>query len=130
MKTEIKKYQHSVELLSELSKIGFDYNIYRELGYPVYSDKDHTWYLAYISGELVGFCASINKLSKTIIAHDYVVPEFRKQGIYTELFNYRFEDISGLITSAVTNKSIGVFIKNKFTVVRKTKNYYFVELQK
>lgn len=127
---KIKLLKHSKELLQELSELALTYNVFKELGYPVYSDENHTWVLAYNDSKLVGFCAYVEKKSHIALQHDYVSEGYRNNGIYNQMFNKRLESCSGLIKAAATKKSIGTFIRNGFKVVRKTRNYYFVELEK
>jgi GNAT superfamily N-acetyltransferase len=126
----IEKIKHSKELLREIALIAFDKSVYEELGYPVYSDFNHTWYLLYDEGILIGFCAVVDKKNYTSFNHDYILPEYRNKGLYDTLFRARIEDISGKIKAVSTRKSINTFLRYGFEIKRKTKNYTFVELWK
>src|SRR5690606_34013074 len=94
---QIKHLNHSEELLIELSKIAFDYNVYKELGYPIYSDKNHLWFLIYKNNKLIGFCASINKKGKITFSHDYIIAEERNKGYYYLMFYERLKNTFGEI---------------------------------
>ena len=127
----IKKIDHSREALIELSKICFDKKVYKELGYPVFSDKNHTWYLAYLGQELIGFCASVDKKEYISFNHDYILPSERGNGYYKELFYKRyFDNRSREIRATATNKSLKTFLEFRFDIERKTTNYTFLKLNK
>lgn len=124
---QILKLNNSDDLKRELSMIAFDKKIYKELGYPVYTDKNHVWYLAYFNNVLVGFCSAVKHNKHTSYNHDYVIDTYRCKGIYNELFKARLKDSLGVIKSTVTSKSVNTFKRYGFDIVKSTKNYYFVQ---
>lgn len=128
--SNVKKVIHSKLLLRELCLFSMDKNIFNELGYPLFSDKNHTWYLYVYNERVVGFCSMVKKNGYTSFNHDYVLKEYRNRGFYSEMFKCRLNDCSGKLKAVCTHKSINVFLKNGFKEIKRTKNYIFVELNK
>jgi hypothetical protein len=64
-------------------------------------------------------CATINK-STVRFRGDYVLPEFRKSGIYETLFNMRYNTLASLgykrATAYCTSSSINVYSKAGFKI--------------
>lgn len=126
---EIVKIQHSKELLCELSSLCFNKLVYKELGYPIFSDVNHKWFLAYKNEKLIGFCAAIELKNKVKFCHDYIELNEREKGYYKILFSERFNNYKGKNIEAVcTHKSINTFKNFGFTETKKTKNYTFVKI--
>jgi len=122
----IEKHEHSVSLMQKISEIALRKEPQMELGYQIYSDSKHTWYLAYENDLLIGFCASVNKGNHFSFSHDYVLPEFRGGGVYLALFINRLNDFPKNIKAVATKKSINTFLRNGFLAVKRTANYTFV----
>lgn len=122
----IQKHNHSVELMQKISEIALLKEPSKELGYQIYSDINHTWYLAYYNDKLVAFCSAIKKTNHISFSHDYVLLEYRNKGIYNELFKARMNDFNGGIKSVATDKSLNTFLKYGFKITKKTKNYTFL----
>jgi hypothetical protein len=122
------KEKHSDYALNLLSKIAFNKNVFKELGYPIYSDEKHTWYFLFYHNKLIGFCASVIKKNYISFNHDYIIPEYRNIGGYNILFTERLIDCNCKIKAVATEKSINTFLRNKFKLTKKTNNYYFIEL--
>jgi len=50
----------------------------------------HTEFYGYfVDGTLAGFAGMMYYRSKVVLQSDYVLPQYRKRGIYTELIRYR-----------------------------------------
>lgn len=125
---EIIKREHSIKLMSDISAIALNKDVYKELGYPIFSDVNHTWYLAYVDNYLIGFCSAVSKKNHVSFSHDYILKEYRGKGIYNDLFKFRLLDTkSDLIKSVATNKSISTFKRFGFEVLKSTKNYTFIQ---
>lgn len=125
---EIIKREHSIKLMRDISHIALNKDVYKELGYPIFSDYNHTWYLLYIKDDLIGFCSSISKKNHISFSHDYILKEFRGKGYYNCLFKYRLLDTKKqIIKSVATQKSINTFKRFGFNITKKTKNYTFVQ---
>jgi len=124
----ILKEKHSPQALCCLSKIAFNKSVFKELGYPIYSDESHTWYFIYHKNSLIGFCAAVLKKEYISFNHDYILPEFRNIGAYNQLFSYRLNDYNCKIKAVATKKSVNTFLRNGFKINKQTNNYYFIEL--
>lgn len=119
---------HSDELLKEISIIALQKEVYIELGYPIFSDINHTWYLAYDDNKLIGFCSSVIKKKYASFNHDYVLSDYRRNKVYNELFKLRLLDVQNILIKAVaTKKSINTFIRYDFEIIKVTRNYIFVK---
>lgn len=128
---EIKKYKHCDSLLKEISLIALDKNVYKELGYPIFSDKNHTWYLLYLDNILIGFCAAIFKGNHYSFNHGYILNDYRGRGYYKALFKKRMEEHKGFyIKAAATKSSLNTFLIFGFKIIRETKNYTFLDYGK
>ncbi len=77
----------------------------REFGRPMSSDDNHVWFLA-LDGKAVAAFASlhIRKSGSAELCHAYTNPEYRRQGLNTELTRRRIEWAreSGLVKVLVT----------------------------
>jgi hypothetical protein len=128
---EIIKHEHSNDLLKEIALIALDKNVYKELGYPIFSDKNHTWYLLYLDNILTGFCASVFKGKHYSFNHDYILKKYRGMGYYKVLFNKRMQDYkNSYIKAAATKDSLNTFLRFGFKIIRETKNYTFLDYGK
>jgi GNAT superfamily N-acetyltransferase len=110
-----------------LAGFAMDKKVISELTYPITTTDNDIWYIALDNYKVVGFCCAVIKKGYTSFNHDYVLPEYRNKGIYSQLFENRLNDTMGLIKAACTKNSINTFKKNKFKVIKQTKNYIFVE---
>lgn len=115
------------EAIPYIGKFAMDKKVISELTYPITTTDKDKWYIA-IDTEVIGFCSAIIKKDYISFNHDYVKPEYRNKGIYSQLFANRLNDCSGLLKAVCTPMSKNIFIKNKFIVIKETKNYTFVEL--
>lgn len=122
------KENHSEQCLINLSKIAFNKNVFKELGYPIFSDENHVWYFLYHNNKIIGFCSAIIKNKYTSFNHDYIIPEYRNIGGYDIIFNERLKDYNKNIKAVATKKSINTFLRNGFKIKKQTNNYYFIEL--
>lgn len=117
------------EAIPFLGKYAMDKEVIQELTYPITTSKDHVWYIALNEfEEAVGFCSAIPRKNHVSFCHAYVHPEWRKNGIYTKLFDMRIQDFKDQRIKAVcTPKSVEAFKASKFNITKETKKYSFVE---
>lgn len=115
------------EAIPYIGKFAMDKKVISELTYPITTTDKDKWYIA-IDTKVIGFCSAIIKKDYISFNHDYVKPEYRNKGIYSQLFANRLNDCKGLLKAVCTPMSKNIFIKNKFIVTKETKNYTFVEL--
>lgn len=121
---KIKKYKHSKELMILLAPYALNKEVHKELGYPIFSSINHTWYLLFKDEILIGFCSAINKKNNISFNHDFIDKNFRGKGYYKKLFNERYNDYKNeYIKVVATNKSKNIFINNNFKILKTTKNY-------
>lgn len=75
--------------------------------------------------KLIGFCGLMVKNNKAILKNDFVLKEFRNQGVYSKLNEVRFDYIKSininLIEGNMTDKSIGYHLKNGAIIVKEFK---------
>ncbi len=86
------KYQHGdqdQDLWIGIGPFLVSREVHNDCGGPIYSTAGTTWILAYAGGEVVGF-ASL-RCSKSVSYYDYgyVLPDWRKRGVYTQLADDR-----------------------------------------
>lgn len=115
------KFFSSKECISELD------------GYPIYDHEGCVWFVCYHNSVSVGFSGlDTSKNKKIILKEDYVLSDFRNNGIYSELFSMRERYIQDLnikciITGIANNNSKNMFIKHGYTLKRQTKRFFFFE---
>ena len=90
----------------------------QELGGNIYHEEGKTWFLGFKADCFVGFCAlSVNKKTAHL-KHDFILPEFRGKGFYSELYQERLNHITynypnfTLKTTIYNDKSIHLAIKH------------------
>ena len=82
----------------------------KELGIPVWDD-DNIWFIAFDNDKIVGFCSYVKykTQNKAVLKSAYVLDEYRRKGIYDELFRARLEDLKkqGIkrVVATTTSKS-------------------------
>lgn len=102
-------------ICDEIKLISTDRSAIKEMGEPFIFDESQTWVFAYRYDQMVGFiCYNLTK-----ILYVYVLPEFRKRGIFTELYNELPPQKWEVVAS---NASYELFIKKGFEVVKNYKN--------
>lgn len=66
--------------------------VQRELGVPMTSDDDTTWFVAMDGGEVAGFAAvRLAKAGVAELRHAYVWEPHRQQGLYKQLLDARLQ---------------------------------------
>lgn len=97
-----------------------------------YEDRTMTYIGAFLpDGRIIG-CVGFRRMSDGIrFKTDVVLPEFRKMGVYTHLFDKRMEVISSMlfmhITAFVTSSAMSLFVKNGFFIQSARKESCFVK---
>lgn len=79
--------------------------IVSELGSPVWDDGGKRWFVAVIDGNVVGFAGIRESGRWSLLVSAYVVPEMRRQGVYTELLRNRMKAIGGSAAKAIATAS-------------------------
>jgi predicted GNAT family acetyltransferase len=78
---------------------------------PYLANREETvWFIAIGKNEVVGFVAVNETNSLLKLSHDYVVKEWRQQGLYDELNQHRFDYIKG------KNKPLEIVVKEPFLI--------------
>ena len=85
-----------------------------------------TEYCAYfIKNKIVAFCGWMVCGNKVVLKNDYVLPEYRRQGIYKRLNNYRMNIIKALgvrkVESNLTDKSLPLHLSLGAKIIKKYK---------
>jgi GNAT superfamily N-acetyltransferase len=93
--------------------------IVKEVGGNIWDDDGKTWFVAFRSGKVVGFCAAADDGNKVTFKSAYVLPEHRHQGVYRALFAKRLSHYPGRhLRATCTNAALPAFTAHSFTVVR------------
>jgi predicted GNAT family acetyltransferase len=102
--------------------------IVKELGNNVWDDENKTWFVALKDKKVCGFVAALKQKDNIVFCSEYVMSEYRKQGIYTSLFEARLAEYLGsTIISTVTDCSLVQYLANGFTEVGKRGKYHMVK---
>jgi GNAT superfamily N-acetyltransferase len=100
--------------------------IVAELGNPIWDDPEKEWFIAYQGSQMVGFAALRKKGRQTLLVSSYVLPAYRKSGVYTALLKARMEAFQGPLKAIATPSSVPALLKagmkesgkrGKFTVM-------------
>jgi GNAT superfamily N-acetyltransferase len=93
-------------------------SIRAELGRPMSSLPGDLWWIAIVDDRSVaGFAALRGKNKKAELRHAYVLPAFRRQGIYTELLKARLAFAHGkyeMLETTATAASLPLLLKCGF----------------
>lgn len=85
---------------------------------------DKTEYIGYyLNDKLVGFSGYIEYKNKVIFKNHFVVPEYRRRGIFTEMFNYLMSIFTKPIEATCTDMSINLYLKNNFKIIKTYKKF-------
>ena len=93
MQIEIAQYAHDDDELWRLAGRFFaDARVRRELGRPMTSAPGYVWWLAFENGAVAGW-AALEPLprQRAELRHAYVLPQYRRNGIYRALLQARIE---------------------------------------
>ena len=100
-------------------------------GYPILTDKDTVWFVAYKKLEVFAFAAVKQMKSHAILTYSYVDPKFRRKGVYKRLLRDRLEWVEkkGIrkVKADCTAKSLSALKQEGFEVVKEFKNWTKVE---
>lgn len=110
--------------------------IAKELGAPTWDDDGLTWFVAkrFVprrGSVVLGFCALRQADGKAELRSSYVLPKFRKGGVYAALFEARLAAIVApcAARSVVRDTAVVVFKKHGFRETKRTKNFHTMELE-
>lgn len=94
---EIKTIKHSKELFCLIGEYFASAAIRKIFDEPMTSDESYTWFLA-IDGDTVQGFAAVRITPKSVgeLNYCYVLPEYRGNGIATNLLNHRIEFLKSL----------------------------------
>lgn len=95
-------------------------------------NKSTKLYAARHGGAIVGFAGVMTYKKKAIFKNSYVVPEYRRRGIWKLLFKYRVDVIrqKGIkkIEATCTSMSIEAYLKMGARVIKQYKKFATVEI--
>jgi len=102
--------------------------IVKELGYTIGDENDKTWFVSLDKDRVLGWVVAIPSKKVVIFYSDYVLPEYRENGIYSQLYNERNKKYKDVYTqTTVTASSMSRYLKDGFIEVRKRGEYTVVE---
>jgi len=92
MTISIRIYKHGeVGMWEAIGPFVASREVHKELGGPLYSDEQTTWFVAYSNKAAIGFASMREAKSATHYDYDYVAPSERSKGVYTRLAAARDE---------------------------------------
>lgn len=106
--------------------------IVKETGFPIWDEDDKTWVVCFISGNVAGFSAIKPKGSTVILCSAYVLPEFRKMGVYQLMVQERLKLSARYqkLTTTANENSYPALLKIGFNPVRKNGHFTVMEIIK
>lgn len=105
--------------------------VVKDLGYPVWDDDGKHWIVALRGKVVVGFCGWRQEKDHVVFASSYVLPKYRKGGVYRQLVAARLADIPKPCRVRVTANanSFPLLKKQGFRPVRQFKNFTTMEME-
>jgi GNAT superfamily N-acetyltransferase len=105
--------------------------IVKELGFPVWDEDNKIWFAVFSGEKLVGFSALRIKKDNAVLCSAYVLPEHRRNGIYTFMIRTRvaYAEKNGfarLVTTA-TEASRNTLVKCGFEPLHQKGQYTKME---
>lgn len=86
-------------------------------------NKKAVYYAGIIEGNIVGFVGVMYYQNKAVLKSDYVLPEYRKQGIYRALNSYRMLKIieKGIkkVEANLTDKSLPLHLRLGAKIIKR-----------
>ncbi|NWJ46442.1 MAG: GNAT family N-acetyltransferase [Chloroflexi bacterium] len=101
-------------------------------GYPPYDDDNREWFVALDEGnKVVGFSAVADMKSYVLLASNYVLPDYRHNGIFTHITHLEIEKYRHKQIRVVANQhSSKLYLAIGFIPYKPaTKNYHYLYLQ-
>ena len=89
----------------------------RDLGIAMNSDETYTWFLAFINGELAGFCALVPAKNHTDLKHVYVLPGHEEKGIEKQVVSAAVTAGKKPFKATVRQEELPFYQKFEFTKV-------------
>ena len=107
-----------------------DREIIKELGSPIYAENEKRWFVAMDENQMVmgfvGLKPMVN--NKMALSSFYVIPQNRNQGIGGRLMSVLVDYAQNkTITATVRGRAKRIFLSHGFTIIRKSRNYIFME---
>lgn len=85
--------------------------------------SETTQYYGYYDDNLIAFTGIINYSNKVVFKNHWVHPEYRRKGIFRNLFYFSVEKSNGKpIEATCTEMSLPMYLKNGFRIMKKFKN--------
>ena len=104
----------------------------KELGAPIHHDDGMIWIVAIQDGQSVAVSAvQIKKNGIGYLKHSYTLPEFRRQGIFSDILKIRLDLLKDTkaIRSTSTNMSLPIMLKSGFKKYGTRGKYTLVEYE-
>lgn len=106
--------------------------IEKEMGSPIHHDNGMNWVIAIENDKTVGISATeIKKNGIAYLKHAYVLPEYRKRGIYNEMVKRRLHLLvdARIIKAVCTDMSLPLLKEFGFREYGKRGRYTLVEYE-
>lgn len=119
---KIIKQERKERICAGLKYFSTSKSVLKELGEPIIVEDDHICLFAVVVNNIVGFLSYNN--SK--ILYVYVLPEYRKRGIFTKLYN-ELPKQNWIVMSS--NLAKPIYEKRGFRVVKSYKTCHKMKLK-
>lgn len=88
-----------------------------------------TWWGCFYDDVIIGCVCSVRKKGSIRFKSDYVLPDYRRGGVYKRLFSMRLSEGTNVTKTAFcTPCSLSLYLKNGFKEITKRKDIVFVRL--
>lgn len=130
---EIRRYAHGEgDFWYRMGPFLASAAVRRELGAPISSDENTTWWLAIDdANNTIGFVAAHSRKGVWEFRHDYVVPDARGMDVYRALFRARLEACSqsgaSMAKATVNARSLPIYREHGFVPVSQRGQYTVVQ---
>lgn len=119
------------KMFRNLAVILLDRSLHSEIKYPVYHYHDQKYLVEIKDGKIAGFVSFRPKGDLISFDYDYVIPEYRGNGIYKKLFAAREKMNTGNLVSIETcSDQLKKFLrKNNYKTIKTNGSWSYFQKQ-
>lgn len=96
-------------------------------------NKSTAYYCARAKGKMIAICGVMIYASKAVFKNDYVLPEYRRNGVWKMLYDYRLALVTNMesikkIEATCTDMSLPLYLRMGARVTKKYARFTKVEI--